>query len=79
LLIVAIPVMVAMFPIAYTARLTSAAVLAILLAPYIVLLVGSALLMISRRWRRFATGMLIMIAAAWLVVIGPCIGLSMGV
>jgi hypothetical protein len=50
----------------------------IMLLPFIVLLVGPALLMISWRWRRFATGVLIISAATWLVIIGPCLGLAMG-
>ena len=50
----------------------------ILLAPFIVLLVGPALLMISWRWRRFATGVLIISAAVWLIIIGPCLGLAVG-
>ena len=49
----------------------------ILLSPFIVLLVGPALLMISWRWRRFATGVLIISAAVWLIIIGPCLGLTM--
>jgi hypothetical protein len=51
----------------------------LLLLPFIVLLVGPALLMISWRWRRFAAGMLIISAAVWLIVIGPCLGLALGV
>ena len=43
--------------------------------PFILVTVGAALLMISKRWRRFATGVLIVSAAAWIVVIGPCIAL----
>ncbi|GAA5203470.1 hypothetical protein [Microbacterium jejuense] len=50
----------------------------ILLLPFIVLLIGPALLMISWRWRRFATGVLIISAAVWLIIIGPCLGLAMG-
>jgi hypothetical protein len=46
--------------------------------PFILVTVGSALLMLSRRWRRFATGALIVCAATWIVVIGPCIALLGG-
>ncbi len=46
--------------------------------PFIVITVGAALLMISRRWRRFATGVLIVSAATWIIVIGPCVGLMTG-
>ncbi|MFE6997224.1 hypothetical protein ACFVAE_14765 [Microbacterium sp. NPDC057659] len=46
--------------------------------PFIVILVISALLMISERTRRVGAGMLIASAAAWIIVIGPCIGLLGG-
>ena len=46
--------------------------------PFILVTVGAGLLMISRRWRRFATGALIVCAATWIVVIGPCIALLGG-
>lgn len=46
-----------------------------LLLPFIVLLVGSALLMISWYWRRFALGVLIVSTAVWITLIGPCLGL----
>lgn len=46
-----------------------------ILWPFIVVTVAAALLMLSRRWRRFATGVLIVSAATWIVVIGPCIAL----
>lgn len=51
----------------------------IMLSPFIVVLVGSALLMISWYWRRFAVGVLIVSAAVWIILIGPCLGLLMGV
>lgn len=51
----------------------------IMLLPFIVVLVGSALLMISWYWRRFALGVLIVSAAVWIILIGPCLGLLMGV
>jgi hypothetical protein len=41
--------------------------------PFILVTVGSALLMLSKRWRRFATGALIISAAAWITIIGPCV------
>ncbi len=50
-----------------------------LLLPFIVLLVGPALLMISWRWRRFAVGVLIVSAAVWITLIGPCLGLMAGI
>jgi hypothetical protein len=46
------------------------------LAPFIAIPVIAGALMFSRTWRRFATGILIVSAAAWIVVIGPCIGLA---
>jgi hypothetical protein len=46
--------------------------------PFILVTVGSALLMLSKRWRRFATGALIVCAATWIVVIGPCIAILSG-
>ena len=46
--------------------------------PFILVTVGSALLMLSHRWRRFATGALIVCAATWIIVIGPCIALLGG-
>lgn len=46
-----------------------------ILWPFILITVAAALLMISKRWRRFATGALIVSAAMWIVVIGPCIAL----
>jgi len=41
--------------------------------PFILIAVLAALLLFSRRWRRFATGMLIVSAALWIIVIGPCV------
>jgi hypothetical protein len=46
--------------------------------PFILATVGAALLMLSQRWRRFATGALIVCAATWIIVIGPCISLLGG-
>lgn len=43
--------------------------------PFILFTVAAALLLISKRWRRFATGALIVCAATWIVVLGPCIAL----
>jgi hypothetical protein len=43
--------------------------------PFVLVTVASAGLMFSRRWRRFATGALIVCAATWIIVIGPCIAL----
>jgi len=43
--------------------------------PFILVTVGSAVLMLSKRWRRFATGALIVCAATWIIVIGPCIAM----
>jgi hypothetical protein len=37
--------------------------------------VAAIALMFSKRWRRFATGILIISAATWIIVIGPCLGL----
>ena len=41
--------------------------------PFILIVVLSALLLFSKKWRRFATGMLIVSAALWIIVIGPCV------
>lgn len=41
--------------------------------PFLLITIAAALLMISKRWRRFATGALIVAAATWIIVIGPCI------
>jgi len=46
--------------------------------PFIVLTVVGVLLMISRRWRRFGTGFLIIMAATAIVVLGPCIPMLVG-
>jgi hypothetical protein len=46
--------------------------------PFIVLIVAGVLLMISRKWRRFGTGFLIVMAATAIIVLGPCIGLLVG-
>jgi hypothetical protein len=46
-----------------------------LLWPFILITVAAGALMFSHRWRRFATGALIVCAATWIVVIGPCIAL----
>ena len=43
--------------------------------PFALVAVAAAVLMFWKRWRRFATGILIVAAASWLVFIGPCIGL----
>jgi len=40
--------------------------------PFILITVLAALLLFSKRWRRFATGILIVSAAIWIIVIGPC-------
>ena len=41
--------------------------------------VGSALLMLSQRWRRFATGCAHRVRRdSWIIVIGPCIALLSG-
>lgn len=49
-----------------------------ILWPFILIVVVSALLMFSERTRRVGAGMLIASAAAWIIVIGPCIGLLGG-
>jgi len=46
--------------------------------PFVLITVLAGALMFSRRWRRFATGVLIVSAASWLIVIGPCIGMMGG-
>ncbi|WP_137845038.1 hypothetical protein [Microbacterium sp. 2FI] len=43
--------------------------------PFIAIPVIAGALMFSRTWRRFATGILIVSAATWIVVIGPCVGI----
>ena len=47
----------------------------LMLWPFILITVGFAALLFSRKWRRFATGVLIVAAAMWIVVIGPCYGI----
>lgn len=43
--------------------------------PFIVIPAAAALLLIFKSWRRFATGILIVSAAMWIVVLGPCLAL----
>jgi len=74
---VGVILMLMLFTAAYSWNMGSGGIF-IMLLPFIVLLVGPALLMISWKWRRFATGMLIISAAVWLIIIGPCLGLAMG-
>lgn len=50
----------------------------ILLWPFIAIAVIAGLMMINPRSRGCATGILIVSAALWLIVIGPCIGLISG-
>ena len=40
--------------------------------PFLLITVLAAVLLFSKRWRRFATGILIVSAAIWIIVIGPC-------
>ena len=47
----------------------------LMLWPFILITVGFAALLFSKKWRRFATGVLIVAAAMWIVVIGPCYGI----
>ena len=49
----------------------------LMLWPFILITVGFAALLFSKKWRSFATGVLIVAAAMWIVVIGPCYGLIM--
>lgn len=49
--------------------------LLIVLLPFLVVLVGSALLMMSWYWRRFALGVLVVTAVAAVIVIAPALGL----
>lgn len=46
--------------------------------PFILIVVVGVVLMFSQKWRRFATGYLIVTAAFWLIVLGPCIALLSG-
>ena len=46
------------------------------LAPAILITAGAIALMFVKRWRRFATGVLIIAAATWLIVLGPCIAMT---
>ncbi len=46
--------------------------------PFILIPVLAGALMFSRRWRRFATGVLIVSAATWIIVIGPRMGMMGG-
>ncbi|MGB4136230.1 MAG: hypothetical protein WA971_06690 [Microbacterium sp.] len=41
--------------------------------PFILILIASVLTMFSAQHRRLGAGMLIVSAAAWLVLIGPCV------
>lgn len=43
--------------------------------PFIVIPLLTALLYFLPKWRRFATGVLIIFAAMWIVLVGPCIAL----
>ncbi|MGW9631792.1 hypothetical protein ACWGST_13905 [Agromyces sp. NPDC055520] len=47
--------------------------------PYIVIAVTAIVLMFFQRTRSIATGMLIIVAAAWIIVLGPCIALLGGI
>ena len=40
--------------------------------PFILITLLAAALLISKRWRLFAAGVIIVAAATWIVVIGPC-------
>ena len=46
--------------------------------PFILIVIVGVALMFSQKWRRFATGYLIVAAAFWLIVLGPCIALLSG-
>jgi hypothetical protein len=46
--------------------------------PFILIVLVGVVLMFSQKWRRFATGYLIVAAAFWLIVLGPCIALLSG-
>ncbi len=46
--------------------------------PFILIVTVGVVLMFSQKWRRFATGYLIVAAAFWLIVLGPCIALISG-
>ena len=46
--------------------------------PFILIVIVGVVLMFSQKWRRFATGYLIVAAAFWLIVLGPCIALLSG-
>ena len=46
--------------------------------PFILIVIVGVVLMFSQKWRRFATGYLIVTAAFWLIVLGPCIALLSG-
>jgi len=43
--------------------------------PFVLVALAAAVLMFWKPWRRFATGILIVAAAMWLVFIGPCLGI----
>jgi hypothetical protein len=49
-----------------------------ILGPFILIAVVAGLLMIWPNLRRFAAGMLIVVAAAWITVLGPCVALLTG-
>ncbi|REJ07818.1 hypothetical protein DY023_02300 [Microbacterium bovistercoris] len=46
--------------------------------PFVLVLILSVALLIVPRTRRIGAGMTIVAAAAWIIVIGPCIGLIGG-
>ncbi|KRC61077.1 hypothetical protein ASE14_09035 [Agromyces sp. Root81] len=43
--------------------------------PSVVVVVAAVALMFFPKWRRFATGILIVSAAMWIIVLGPCLGM----
>lgn len=46
--------------------------------PFIVIPLLTALLYFLPKWRRFATGVMIIFAAMWIVLVGPCVVLIAG-
>lgn len=45
------------------------------LVPFVLIAVAAIVMMFFPKTRRFATGVLIIVAAVWIIVLGPCLGM----
>ena len=45
------------------------------LVPFVLIAVAAIVMMFFTKTRRFATGVLIIVAAVWIIVLGPCLGM----